>query len=122
MLIALFTIYFLGGGSGGILDYIADTKDRVEMVLADGERQEEALAVLKTIKKTATAHNKQVKRTAKGLQKTFRNHESTAAEIDALWAEHYAAINRYNEKMIDLRFELKEHIDREEWEIIFPGD
>ena len=66
-------------------------------------------------------HYKQVKQTAKGLDKTFRDHEFTAAEIDALWAEHYASVNRYNEDMIDLRFELKEHINREEWEAIFPG-
>lgn len=122
MLIALFTIYFLGGGSGAMLDYIADIKDSVEIVMAEGERQDEALTVLKAMKKKATEHYKKVKQTAKGLEKTFRNHESTAGQIDALWAKHYATLDRYNDDMLDLRFKLKEHINREEWEAIFSAN
>jgi len=122
MLIALFTIYFLGGGSGGMLDYIADIEDSVEIIMAEGERQDEALTVLKAMKKKATEHYKKVKQPTKGLEKTFRNHESTAEQIDALWAEHYATLDRYNDDMLDLRFELKEHINREEWEAIFSAN
>jgi len=48
--------------------------------------------------------------------------ETVESEIAEQEAIAYASVNRYNEEMIDLRFKLKEHIDREEWEIIIPGD
>jgi len=122
MLIALLTIFFLGGGCTVMLRYIADTKDNVKTVMVKDELQHEALAVLKAMKKRANAQDKQVKRTEKGLKELFENHESAAAEIDAVWAEHFASMDQYNDDMLDLRFELKEHVNSEEWEAIFPGD
>ena len=120
MLIALFTILILGGGSTGLLDYIADTQDSVKIVMVKDERQKEALTTLKAMKKRANARNKQARNTAKSLDKMFRNHDTTAADIDAIWAEHFAGRDQYNHDMLDLRFELKEYITREEWEAIFP--
>ena len=119
MLTAYFIALLLSGSSTGTLAYIADTQDSVKIVMSKDDRQKEALTTLKAMKKRTNAYYKQVGRAVKSLDKAFRNHNVTAAEIDAVWAEHFAVIDQYNHEMLDLRFELKEHIRREEWEAIF---
>jgi len=122
MLIALITIMFLGGASTGILDYIADTRDAVKQVMPKGEEQKAALTTLKAMKKRSNARNKQAKRAAKALDKEYADHAAGGAEADAIWNELFVEIGKYNHDMLDLRFELKEQISREEWDEIFSGE
>ena len=122
MLIALFTLLILGGSSTSLLDYIADTRDSVKTVMVKDERQKEALNTLKAMKKRASAHNKQAGKAAKGLDKVFRDQAVIAAEIDAIWDTYFTLVDQYNHDMIKLRFELKEHISREEWAAIFSDE
>ena len=122
MLIALFTLLLLGGSSTALLEYIADTRDSVKTVMAQDERQKEALNILKAMKKRTNARNKNVKRASKGLAKAFVDHDAPFDEVDAVWDGYFAEIGRYNHDMLDLRYELKEQINREEWEAIFSAD
>lgn len=122
MLIALITIMFLGGASNGILDYIADTSDTVKQVLPKGDEQKAVLSTLKAMKKRSNARNKQVKRVTKALDKTYADHAGGGAEADAIWDELFIEIGHYNNDMLDLRFELKEQISREDWEEIFSEE
>jgi hypothetical protein len=122
MLIALITIMFLGGASTGVLDYIADTRDNIKQVMPKGDEQKAALATLKAMKKRSSARNKQAKRAAKALDKTYADHAARGAEADAIWAELFTEIGHYNNDMLDLRFELKEQISREDWEEIFSEE
>jgi hypothetical protein len=110
---------FLGGASNGILDYIADTSDTVKQVLPKGDEQKAVLSTLKAMKKRSNARNKQAKRVAKALDKTYVDHAAGGAEADEIWAELFTEIGQYNNDMLDLRFELKEQISREDWEEIF---
>ena len=122
MLIAIITILFLGGASTGVLDYIADTQDNIKQVMPKGDEQKAALATLKTMKKRSNARNKQAKRAAKALDKTYADHAAAGAEVDEIWAELFTEIGQYNSDMLDLRFELKEQISREDWEEIFSEE
>ncbi len=122
MLIALFTMMILGGGSTAALAYIADTQDSVKIVMVKDERQKAALSTLKAMKKRTNARNKQVKRASKDMHKTLGQENINTADIDAIWAGYFAEIDQYNQDMLDLRWELKEHINREEWGEIFSGD
>jgi len=122
MLVALFTMWLLGGSSTSLLDYIADTRDSVKTVMVKDERQKEALSTLRAIKKRARAHNKQAGKAAKGLDKAFRDHSVTTGQIDAIWDTYFAEVDQYNHDMIELRFELREHINREEWAAIFSDE
>lgn len=121
MLTALLITMLLGGGSSPLLGYIADSRDNVKMAMVSGERQKAALATLKAMKKSSKAHNKQVKKAAKGLAKAFDGHGVTAEQTDAIWTSYFSNMDQHNHDMLDLRFELKEHINREEWEAIFPA-
>ncbi len=122
MLIALFTILILGGGSTAALAYIADTQDNVKTVMVKDDRQKAALSTLKAMKKRTNARDKHVTRAAKDLKKTLGQEDINTVDIDAIWTGYFAEIDQYDHDMLDLRWELKEHINREEWEEIFSGD
>ncbi len=122
MLIAIFTIMILGGSSTAALAYIADTQDSVKTVMVKDERQKAALSTLKAMKKRTNARNKQVRRASKELNKALGQEDINTADIDAIWAGYFAEIDQYDHDMLDLRWQLKEHVNREEWGEIFSGD
>ncbi len=86
------------------------------------DRRKEALNTLKAMKKRTDARNKQVEQALKDLRKTLGNDDLDEADIDAIWNEYFAEIDQYDHDTLNLRFELREHISREEWQEIFSGD
>jgi hypothetical protein len=122
MLIALLTILILGGSTTGMLDFIADTQDTVKVVMEKDDRRKEALSTLKAIEKRTEAHNKMVKGTSKDLNKALANNDVTEAGIDTIWYRYFAQREAYNRDMLDLRFQLKDQMTREEWQQVFAGD
>lgn len=122
MLVALITIMLLGGGSAGLLGYIAETRDNVKTVMEKDERRKAALATLKDMKKRTNARNKQVKKSSKELAAALSQNEINDADIDAIWDYYIAEVNQHNYDMLDLRFQLKDQLTREEWQQVFPAD
>jgi len=122
MLIALLTMLILGGGSTAMLGLIADTEDSVKTVMVKDERRKAALKTLKSMKKRTNARNKHVKRATKVLNRSLQQVEINAAEIDTIWNDYFAEVEQYDHAMLDLRFELKEHVNRDEWQQIFAVD
>jgi hypothetical protein len=122
MLIALFTILILGGSNTAMLDFIADTRDEVKVVMEKDDRRKEALSTLKALKKRANAHNKTVKRAAKDVILTLADDHATGADIDTIWDAYFAQRAAYNHDMLDLRFQLKDQMTREEWQQVFAGN
>jgi len=122
MLIALFMILFLGGSATGMLNYIADTQDAVKVVMEKDDRRKEALGTLKTMKKRAASHNKMVKRTSKDMIKTLSSDEVTQADIDTVWDAYFSQRAAYNVDMLNLRYQLRDQMTREEWQQVFSRD
>ena len=122
MLIALFTILILGGSATGMLDFIADTQDTVKVVMESDDRRKDVLATLKETKKRTEAHNDVVKSSSKDLNKVLGDNEVTDAEIDIIWYRYFAEREAYNRDMLDLRFQLKDQMTREEWQEVFARD
>ena len=122
MLIAIFTILFLGGGSSATLDFIADTQDNVKLVMEKGDRRKEALVTLKAMKKRAGAHYDVAKTTSKDLNGALGNVEDQDEEIDMIWYRYFAQREAYNRDMIDLRYQLKDQLAREEWQQVFAAE
>ena len=119
MLIAIFTVLLLGGGGSSTLEYIGNTADAVKIVVPKGDLQKAALSTLNAMKKRTSAHNKIFKRTTKDIARAIRDRDTTADDLDAIWTEYFVGLNQYNHDMLDLRFELKASISREEWQEIF---
>ena len=122
MLIALITILILGGSSTGMLDYIADTQDNVKVVMQKDDRRKEAIGTLKAMKKRANAHNKMVKGASKDMKNILSSQELTDASLDTIWDEYFAQRASYNRDMLDLRYQLKDQMTREEWQQVFAGN
>ena len=122
MLIALLTIMLLGGGASANLDYIADSRDAVKTVMAEDGRQKDALSVLKAMKKRAKSQNKLVRKSVKELGKLLEGREDITVEGDDILDRHLENVESYSSDMLDLRFELKEQITRDEWGQIFSEE
>jgi hypothetical protein len=120
MITALIISMLFGGGSTAMLGYIANAQDSVKIVMVKDERRKQALSTLKAMKKRTNARNKEVRRATKNLNKALDQDNINAADIDAIWDVYFAEIDQYDNDMLDLRFELKDHISREEWKEIFP--
>ena len=121
MLIALFTILLLGGSSSFVFDFVADTQDDIKIVVPKGERQKVALDTLKEMKKIEKAYRKHLKAAGKDLYKALDLPDDVESEIDAVWTAHFTEVQRRNDEMLDLRFELREQLSREEWGEIFSS-
>jgi len=122
MLVALITIMLLGGGSAGLLGYIAEARDNVKTVMERDDRRKAALATLKDMKKRTNARDKQVKKSSKELTAALSQSEINDADIDAIWNHYIAKVNQHNYDMLDLRFQLKDQLTREEWQQVFPAN
>jgi hypothetical protein len=119
MLIAIFVTMLLGGGSTAVMDYLSDTRQNVKTVIVDEDRRSSAFTTLKIMKKRSAAMNKQAARSGKQLDKALRDHDGSAEVIEAIWSDYFEAVDEFNSDMIDLRFELKDSVTREEWEQLF---
>jgi len=122
MLVALFTVLLLGGTSSFLLDYVADARDYVKIVVPKGERQKVAFDTLKAMKKSESAYRKHLRKAGKELFKAIDLPDDVESEFDAVWSAHLAEVQRQNHEMLDLRFELREQLTREEWGEIFSGE
>jgi len=119
MLVALFTILILSGGGGsGILDFIANTENDVKVVMEKDDRRIEALGTLKAMKQRVSVNNKALKQTSKDLDKAL----STGADIDVIWKAYFAQRDAYNREILDLRFQLRDQLTRDEWQQVFGGE
>ena len=122
MLIALFTVLLLGGTSSFVLDFVADTRDNVKIIVPKGDRQKAALDTLKAMKKSEKVYRKNLKVAGKDLYMALDLPDDVESEIDAVWTAHFAEVQRRNDEMLDLRFELREQLTREEWGAIFSSE
>lgn len=121
MLIALLTILFLGGGTTSVMSFLDDTGDSIKTVVVDDERRKEAFATVKLMEKRSKGHEKSFRRLIKDLKKKLRDHSHDESVFDAMWDQHYELANEYSADMVDLRFELKDQLTREEWAQVFGG-
>ena len=80
------------------------------------------LSVLKAMKKRAKSQNKLVRKSVKELGKLLEGREDITAEGDDILDRHLENIESYSSDLLDLRFELKEQITRDEWGQIFSEE
>ena len=116
MLIALFTILFLGGSTNtGMLDFIADSQEAVKEIVQDNDRRKASLALIKEMKKRSNTRYKMVDRASKDMRGALASDDG----IDAIWEDYFDQRSAYNLDMLDLRDQLKSQMTREEWHQVF---
>jgi hypothetical protein len=123
MIWALLAILFFGGGvEDAVMDYIKETKGVVSDVVEDKSRRSDINATLSEMKKRSKQRNKSAKQAFKELQGEMGEHDINEADIDAVFDNYLASLNDYNVDMIDLRFQLRDQLSREEWAALFSAE
>jgi hypothetical protein len=123
MIWALLAVLLFGGGvEDAVMDYIKETKGVVSEVVEDKSRLADVKATLSEMKKRSKQRNKSAKQALKELQAEMAGHDINEADIDAVFDNHLASLNEYNIDMIDLRFQLRDQLSREEWSALFSAE
>jgi hypothetical protein len=122
MLIALFTLFFLGGGDAPLLGHIDMLLDNVKAEIQSEERREQAIDLMKDLKKSTKEFQKRQKDRANefGRLNEFRQLDTEAA--DALWASMLDDIESYHAQILVVRQDLKAVSHRDEWARVFASD
>ena len=120
MFVALFALLFLGGGGSSILlDNIDMYEDRAKTVIIEKDRLHDAENVLKSVEKRTEKQGKDLSNTLEQLGDLLEDSKATDQQLDAVWDQFLQEVSVYQHDIIDLRFELKRHVNQEEWAAIF---
>ena len=119
MLIALLTILLLGGGSNPLIGDIQFVEEQVKLVMEKNDARKSALGTLDEMTKLTKQRDKTLGKKRTKVKKLVADHSSSPEDTDRLWSELTSERARFHVDIVKLRFELKDHISREEWADIF---
>lgn len=108
-----------GGGSPEFLNFIAERIDAVKAVIVEDERQKAAINILELMQERSKEHNKQVNEIDEEINNLIENRDAELADITAVSDSDFEHIQSYSSDILDLRFQLKELVTREEWADIY---
>ena len=119
--------YFFGGGSGAIeagaltVETVRELSDRVEIVVEDPGRAEAAQSALGELAEEVATFEKAFAASGKEVTQSYRDHDADRAEIEAVLEQLNRDWQSGQERMLDLRFELRDQLTREERDALYSG-
>ena len=120
--------YFFGGGAGAIdagaltPASVDELSDRVAIVVEDPARAESAQSILEDLRKDVVAFDKKFSASGKVVRRSYRDHAADRAEVEAALEQLNRDWERGQERVLDLRFELRDQLTREEWAALYSKD
>jgi hypothetical protein len=120
--------YFFGGGASAIdagaltPATVEELGDRIEIIVEDPGRAEAAQSTLGELRQAVESFEKDFDATSKAVTRSYRDHEADRAEIEAVLDQLNRDWERGQERVLDLRFELRDQLTREEWAALYSGD
>jgi hypothetical protein len=123
MLIAtIVAILFLGGGGAWFDDELSQLKKNTKEVVESGEVRDEALNIIKEMKKLSSDQGKLAKSRAKQISSLLEDRTVGQAELDAVIDGFQASTVAFQQNLTTKRFELKEKVTREQWAQMYAGE
>ena len=121
MLIALIVSLFLSLYSSDLpgMEFIEKVSDLIRETVSEPQRSEEILSLVDDMEKELKDFNKQLKKSSKTLTKLNRNHNSRREDLENVLDELNDRRINSQEKLLEIRFEMKERMSREEWRAVF---
>jgi len=113
--------YFFGSGAGAIdggaltPSAVEALGDRVEIVVTDPARAAAAQSTLNDLGTGVVAFEKKFEASGKAVIRSYRDHAADRAEIEAVLDDLNRDWAQGQERALDLHFELREQLTREEW-------
>jgi hypothetical protein len=122
MLIAtIVAILFLGGGGAWFDDELSQLKKNTKEVVESGEVRDEALNIIKEMKKLSSDQGKLAKSRSKQISSLLEDRTVGQAELDAVIDGFQASTVAFQQNLTTKRFELKEKVTREQWAKMYAG-
>lgn len=124
MLIGLILSFLFLGFLGDLpgKEVIDTLGDLVKESISEPERQKEIKSLVDDMEKELKDFNKQLKKSSKTLAKLNRNHNSRREDLENVLDELNGRRVNSQEKLLEIRFEMKERMSREEWQAVFSGN
>lgn len=120
MLIALFTLLFLGGGGGSyVLGQVDLLMDNVKAVVQADDRRKPAIDILKELEDDGKDYQKKQKKHAEDLDELTEKRSFDTAKADAIWDAMFKDMESFHAQALSRRQELKSVVKREEWPRVF---
>jgi len=122
---ALLAWYFFGGGAGGVsaatvtTASVGELRESVRIVVEDPARSAAATAILDQLAEVTRSFEKAFSASGRKLSAAYRDYDEqgeTAATILAELEQRWAVDQQ---RALDLRYELKDALTREEWAALF---
>jgi hypothetical protein len=101
---------------------VEELSDRIAIVVEDPVRAESAQSILEDLRKDVVAFDKKFAAAGKVVRRSYRDHEADRAEIEAVLDGLNRDWQRGQERALDLRFELREQLTREEWAALYSDE
>jgi hypothetical protein len=117
--------YFFGGGAAGISggalteEAVKQLDSRVTVVVQEPARRKAARATLGELRQAVGAFEKEFAAAGISMSASYRDHGADRAEIEAVLDDLNREWERGQQRALDLRFELRDRLTRDEWEALF---
>lgn len=127
LLIIYLTTLFISGGASLAIGRLAtgmtlkDLAKQIKLHVSDPARQQSSKAVLKQWKAEGNALKKEYKEQRETLLDLIKNHGATKSEYDTVINDILTKDQQYSERFLDIQFELRKHIEADEWKNIFAS-
>ena len=92
------------------------------IVVEDPARAEAARSILKELRKDVVAFDRKYAAASKSVGRSYRDHAAARADVEAALEQLNRDWERGQERVLDLRFELREQLTREEWAALYAEE
>ena len=117
MLLVTFILHsLLFGGDIFSYDYV---REAAKEVIKDKDRAKQVVAITKQADKEFKSFSKDVDNLSRQLVKINQDYYSTREEVYAIYAKSDKRRSAFMERLIELRFQAKNHITAEEWQTMY---
>jgi len=101
------------------LEGLSDMTERVEIVVHQPDRREDAAHILGGLRKDVKAFEKTFTKSGRQLNKLYRNHSASRDESLAILSALNSDWAARQQHVLDGWFELRETLTEEEWNALF---
>ena len=118
------TLFLSGGAAATITTFMEglsakDMKKAVKKEITDDSRKDEILELIEAWNKDKKKYDKEIAKGRKRLIEIIERYDGTREELQREAARLKEVIRKSDQGFLDLRFNAKEKITRDEWKAIF---
>ena len=94
-----------------------DLRAGISDIIDDPARRAEAIGLVGVLEQDLEALRKSIAERKTRARELNANYDTE--NIDTIWNRYFAVRDNYNRDMLDLRFQLKDQLTRDEWQQVF---